>query len=346
MKSGCYTALVTPFTQTGEAVDYRGLDELITFQIENGISGILAAGTTGESPTLAWEEHHKVTETIARKTQGHCLCIAGTGSNNTKESIAATEHAVHAGADAVLLVDPYYNGPSSLEIRKEYIAPVAENFPDVTIIPYIIPGRTGAQLFPEDLAILFKDYPNVNTVKEATANVDNMKRTRECCGADYTILSGDDGMTFQMMTDPLIRAAGVISVITNIAPRAITDMVRYLNDGNDADALKLQKALDPLFGLVTVVTEEKTPYGGVTCRARNPLGVKTLMAILGMPVGSCRQPLGKMSLNGIRKVLAVAKKVQLNNPEILQPLADFFSIDIDERLNNPTFLEGLSYTSY
>jgi 4-hydroxy-tetrahydrodipicolinate synthase len=346
MKSGCYTALVTPFTQTGEAVDYRGLDELITFQIENGISGILAAGTTGESPTLAWEEHHKVTETIARKTQGHCLCIAGTGSNNTKESIAATEHAVHAGADAVLLVDPYYNGPSSLEIRKEYIAPVAENFPDVTIIPYIIPGRTGAQLFPEDLAILFKEYPNVNTVKEATANVDNMKRTRECCGADYTILSGDDGMTFQMMTDPLIRAAGVISVITNIAPRAITDMVRYLNDGNDADALKLQKALDPLFGLVTVVTEEKTPYGGVTCRARNPLGVKTLMAILGMPVGGCRQPLGKMSLNGIRKVLAVAKKVQLNNPEILQPLADFFSIDIDERLNNPTFLEGLSYTSY
>jgi 4-hydroxy-tetrahydrodipicolinate synthase len=346
MKSGCYTALVTPFTQTGEAVDYRGLDELITFQIENGISGILAAGTTGESPTLAWEEHHKVTETIARKTQGHCLCIAGTGSNNTKESIAATEHAVHAGADAVLLVDPYYNGPSSLEIRKEYIAPVAENFPDVTIIPYIIPGRTGAQLFPEDLAILFKDYPNVNTVKEATANVDNMKRTRECCGADYTLLSGDDGMTFQMMTDPLIRAAGVISVITNIAPRAITDMVRYLNDGNDADALKLQKALDPLFGLVTVVTEEKTPYGGVTCRARNPLGVKTLMAILGMPVGSCRQPLGKMSLNGIRKVLAMAKKVQLNNPEILQPLADFFSIDIDERLNNPTFLEGLSYTSY
>ncbi len=148
------------------------------------------------------------------------------------------------------------------------------------------------------------------------------------------------------MTDPLIQAAGVISVITNIAPRAITDMVRYLNDGNDADALKLKKALDPLFGLVTVVTEEKTPYGGVTCRARNPLGIKTLMAVLGMPVGGCRQPLGKMSLNGIRKVLAVAKKVQLNNPEILQPLADFFSIDIDERLNNPVYLEGLSYTSY
>jgi 4-hydroxy-tetrahydrodipicolinate synthase len=345
MKAGCYTAIVTPFTQTAEAVDYRVLDQLIAFQIENGISGILAAGTTGESPTLAWEEHNKITETIARKTHGRCICIAGTGSNNTKESIAATEHAISAGADAVLLVDPYYNGPSSLEIRKEYITPIAEKFPDVTIIPYIIPGRTGAQLFPEDLAVLFKEYPNVNTVKEATANVDNMKRTRKCCGADYMILSGDDGMTFQMMTDPLIQAAGVISVMTNIAPRAITEMVRHLNNGDTADALKFKNALDPLFGLVTIVTEEKTPYGRVTCRARNPLGVKTLMAILGIPVGGCRQPLGKMSLNGIRKVLDTAKAVQQNNPEILQPLADFFSVDIDERLNSPTSLEGLFYTT-
>jgi len=345
MKSGCYTAIVTPFTQAADAVDYQALDQLIAFQIENGISGILAAGTTGESPTLAWEEHHKVTETIVQKTQGKCACIAGTGSNNTKESIAATAHAVNAGAEAVLLVDPYYNGPSSLEIRKEYIAPIAEKFPDVTIIPYIIPGRTGAQLFPEDLAILFKKYPNVNTVKEATANIDNMKRTRECCGADYLILSGDDSMTFQMMTDPLVQAGGVISVITNVAPRAITDMVRYLKNGDDDEALKLKNALDPLFALVTVVTEESTPYGGVTCRARNPLGVKTLMAILGMPVGGCRQPLGKMSLNGIRKVLDTAKTVQQNNPEIWQPLADFFSIDVDERLNDPGSLDGLFYTN-
>ncbi|MBW2513028.1 MAG: dihydrodipicolinate synthase family protein, partial [Deltaproteobacteria bacterium] len=283
-------------------------------------------------------------EIIARKTQGRCTCIAGTGSNNTKESIAATKHAVDAGAHAVLLVDPYYNGPSSLEIRKEYIAPIAEKFPQVTIIPYVIPGRTGAQLFPEDLAILFSDYPNVNAVKEATANVDNMKRTRECCGAEYTILSGDDGMTFQMMTDPLIKAAGVISVITNIAPGAIAEMVRHLNNGAVADALKLKEALDPLFGLVTVITDEKTPYGLVKCRARNPLGIKTLMTILGMPVGGCRRPLGKMSFNGIKKVLAVVKEVQQNNPEIFAPLADFFKVDIDERLNNPIYLEGLYYS--
>jgi 4-hydroxy-tetrahydrodipicolinate synthase len=344
MDAGCYTAIITPFTNSSTAVDYTSLEKLVDFQVASGITGILAVGTTGESPTLTWEEHHKVTQNIAEQTRGRCLCIAGTGSNNTKESLAATGHAIASGADAVLLVDPYYNGPSSLEIRKEYLAPIAEKFPDTTIIPYIIPGRTGAQLFPEDLAILFNRYPNINTVKEATANVDNMKRTRECCGADYTILSGDDSMTFQMMTDPLIKAAGVISVITNIAPRAIAEMVRHLNNGAKSDALKLKKALDPLFALVTVVTEEKTPYGSVTCRARNPLGIKTLMAILGLPVGGCRQPIGKMSLNGIQKVLETAKTVQQNTPEILQPLADFFSVDIDERLNNPTYLEGLFYT--
>jgi 4-hydroxy-tetrahydrodipicolinate synthase len=346
MDAGCYTAIVTPFTSPATVVDYPGLERLVDFQISNGITGVLAVGTTGESPTLDWDEHHKVTEVIAGQTKGKCLCIAGTGSNNTKESLAATEHAVDSGVDAVLMVDPYYNGPSSLEIRNEYIAPVAKAFPDMTIIPYVIPGRTGAQLFPEDLAFLFKDFKNVNTVKEATANLDNMKRTRECCGPDYTILSGDDGMTFDMMTDPNIKAAGVISVATNVAPKAVSDMVRLLNEGNIAEAKKIKTAVEPLFGLVTVTTKEQTPYGEVTCRARNPLAIKTFMAILGMPGGNCRQPLGKMSKNGLEKVLAAAKSVQQNNPEILSPISEFFGIDIDERLNNDTYTEGLYYESY
>lgn len=346
MKPGCYTAIVTPLTQDAAAVDDAGLEKLVEFQIENGITGILAVGTTGESPTLELDELHRVTEAIAAKTRNRCLCIAGTGSNNTKKTLAATKFAVAAGAEAVLLVDPYYNGPSSLEIRNEYVAPVAAQYPDVTIIPYVIPGRTGAQLLPEDLARLFKDYANVNTVKEATANLDNMKRTRACCGPEYNILSGDDGMTFQMMTDPQIKASGVISVITNIAPKAVTEMVQLLNEGNVAEAEKRKTALDPLFGLVTVTTKETTPYGEVTCRARNPLAVKTLMAILGMPGGICRQPLGRMSKNGINKVLETAKGVQAKNPEIFRPLADFFNVDIDERLNNPSYHNGLYYEAY
>jgi 4-hydroxy-tetrahydrodipicolinate synthase len=244
------------------------------------------------------------------------------------------------------MVDPYYNGPSSLEIRKEYIAPVARAFPDVTIIPYVIPGRTGAQLFPEDLAILFNDFKNVNTVKEATANLDNMKRTRECCGPDYTILSGDDGMTFQMMTDPKIQAAGVISVVTNVAPRAVSDMVRLVREGNIPAAEKIKNAINPLFGLVTVTTKEKTPFGEVTCKARNPLAIKTLMAILGMPGGNCRQPLGKLSKNGLKTVIDAARIVQKNNPEIFQPAADFFDLDIKERLSNDSYTQGLYYETY
>jgi len=344
MNTGCYTALITPFR--GDAVDEEGLNRLIDFQIENGITGILAVGTTGESPVLSWEEHNKVIEIVAKKTKGKCLCIAGAGSNNTKEAIAATEHAVKAGADAVLLVDPYYNGPSSLEIRREYVGPVAKAFPDVQIIPYVIPGRTGAQLLPEDLALLNKEFPNVSTVKEATGNIENMKHTREFCGPDFTIFSGDDGMTYEMMTDQHIAAAGVISVASNVVPGAITRMVQFLEDGSTDEAKKLLSGLEPLFGLVTVKTMEKTPYGEVVCRARNPLAMKALISILGMPSGGCRQPLGKMTKKGLKTVLDAARKVQSSNPEIFKPLADFFDVDVENRLNDPSVLEGLYYEEY
>jgi 4-hydroxy-tetrahydrodipicolinate synthase len=344
MKSGCYTAIATPFKDG--AVDYESLEKLVDFQIQNGITGIIAVGTTGESPVLNWDEHNKVTEVVAKKAKGKCLCIAGTGSNNTVESMAGTKHAAATGADGVLLVDPYYNGPSSIEIRREYVAPIAAAFPDLDIIPYVIPGRTGAQLLPEDLALLFKSHPNVSTVKEATANLDNMRRTRECCGEDYMILSGDDGMTFDMMTDPRIKAAGVISVVSNIAPGALTETVKLLNQGNVQEGKTLMQKLEPLFGLVTVKTTEQTPYGDVECRARNPLGLKTIMSVLGMPSGGCRPPLGKMTRNGLEKVLEITKKVQASAPDIFQPLADFFNVDIEERLENPAYREGLYYESY
>ena len=341
MKAGCYTALATPFA--GEAVDYDGLDKLAAFQIESGITGILAVGTTGESPTLSWEEHIKVVEAVAKKTRERCICIAGAGSNNTAETLKACEHAAESGAEAILLVDPYYNGPSSLEIRREYVEPVARAFPGLDVIPYVIPGRTGAQLLPEDLAILNANFDNVSTVKEATGNVDNMKRTRACCGDDFMILSGDDGLTFQIMTDPEVRAAGVISVASNIAPAAVCRLVSLVNQGNIDEAAALEKALSPLFGLVTVVTTEKTPYGDVVCRARNPLGYKTLMTILGLPSGGCRPPLGKMSRQGLDRVLSAARSVQENNPEILAPLGEFFGVDVAARLSDPANWEGLSY---
>ena len=344
MFSGCHTALITPFKD--HELYLEGLEKLVEFQIAGGVSGILAVGTTGESPTLTWEEHNKVIRVVAEKCKGRCKSIAGTGSNNTRETMESTEHAVQVGVDAALLVDPYYNGPSSLEIRREYVAPVAKKFPQIQIIPYVIPGRTGTQLLPEDLALLHKQYANMNMVKEATGNIENMKRTRECCGEDFTILSGDDDMTFTIMTDPVIKASGVISVASNIAPKAVQDMTTLLNEGKQAEAEKLMIALKPLFGIVTVKTQEETPYGTVTCRARNPLATKTLMAILGMPVGPCRRPLGKMTNKGIEVVLGVGRTVWKNNPEILKPVADFFGVDIEARLYNESILAGLRYDQY
>jgi 4-hydroxy-tetrahydrodipicolinate synthase len=246
----------------------------------------------------------------------------------------------------VLLVDPYYNGPSSLEIRREYVGPIAAAFPNLDIIPYVIPGRTGAQLLPEDLALLFSEYPNVRTVKEATASIENMRRTRKCCGPEFTILSGDDAMTFEMMTDTAVRAAGVISVASNVAPRAVSEMVAMLRDGRRAEAKSLAQKLEPLFSLVTVKTTEDTPFGQVVCRARNPLAYKALMSGLGMPSGGCRQPLGKMTPNGIDKVLAALRKVQSESPEILRPAAEFFEVDIAARLENPDHWRDLVYAGY
>ncbi|VEN74085.1 4-hydroxy-tetrahydrodipicolinate synthase [Candidatus Desulfarcum epimagneticum] len=346
MKPGCYTALITPFSDSGDEVDRRGIQKLVDFQTSQGIDGILAVGTTGESPVLTWDEHHAVMETIIAEAKGKCLRLAGTGSNNYKEAMAASEHAAKTGADGILMVDPYYNGPSSLEIRREYISPIARALPDVWVIPYVIPGRTGAQLFPEDLAMLNDAFENLNSVKEATCDPENMKKTRSLCGPDFVIMSGDDPMTFEMMADPEIKAGGAISVTSNIAPAACAEMVRLLNAGETEKARSLNEALSPLFSIVTVKTREKTPFGEVECRARNPLAFKTAMRILGMPCGPCRQPLGKMTRKGLETVIGALKTVQAKNPEIIMPVSEFFGVDIDARLEDLSVLEGLCYDEY
>jgi len=339
---GCYTASVTPMKKNLD-VDYEALEKLVEFQVKQGVSGILAVGTTGESPTLTWEEHNKVIEKIHEFINGRCLTIGGTGSNNTKETMEGTKHAADIGVEAVLLVDPYYNGPSSLEIRKEYVEPVAKAFPDTQVIPYVIPGRSGTQLLPQDLAILHSQYSNVRSVKEATGNLDNMKLTRKVCGEDFDILSGDDDKTFDMMTSLDIKSSGVVSVASNVAPGAIQQMTQALLKKDMKKGEKLMKALKPLFQMVTVKTTEPTPYGERLIKARNPLAFKTLMNILGMISSPLRQPLGKMTNMGLENVLTQARTVQENNPEILEPIEKFFDVNIEERLSNEKYRKGLTY---
>jgi len=341
MFKGCYTALITPMLGKYE-IDFNGLKTLVNFQISQGVSGILAVGTTGESATLDSEEHTAVIERVYA-CSARLMVIAGTGCNCTRKAMENTKKAYDIGVRAVLLVDPYYNGPSSLEIRREYIAPIAEKFPDVQIIPYVIPGRTGTQLLPQDIAILHRQYPNVQAVKESTGDFENMKLIRRLCGENFYILSGDDDKTFKMMTDMEIKASGVVSVVSNIAPAAVQKMASLILEGKVDEAKNLCDKLNPLFQIVTVKTTEETPFGNATVKARNPLPCKTLMNIMGMPAGPLRPPLGKMTQKGLEVVLKAAREVYEKSPEILEPVEEFFDVDLSERLYNEKFWKGLTY---
>lgn len=345
MLRGCYTALVTPMTKDG-FLDWEGLHDLIEFQAENGISGVVAVGTTGESPTVNWHENIEIIERTMQYSTDDMLVIAGTGANSTKECIEGTAEAVRRGAKAVLLVDPYYNGPSSLEIRREYYEPLATEFPNTGIIPYIIPGRTGTMLLPEDLAILVEKFENIIGVKEATGDFNNMRAIRRLCGSGFPILSGDDEKTLTMMDDPTIAAAGVISVVSNVFPGAMSEMINCHLDNGKQRAREIERLLRPIMECVTVKTEEETRFGKVVCKARNPLAIKTLMRILGMPAGPCRQPLGKMTKAGITKLVESANRIYSKAPELFEPIEEFFDIDAGERLSDRRYWEGLYYESY
>jgi 4-hydroxy-tetrahydrodipicolinate synthase len=327
---GCWTALVTPFTEKG-ALDLEGLRQNVTFQIEGGAK-VIPTGTTGESPTVDWREHNQIIEEVVKLVKGRGFVMAGTGSNSTQEALRGTKHAVEVGAEAVLLVDCYYNGPSSLELRTEYYEVIAKEFPKIFITPYVIPGRTGTQLEVEDLAILHRNYKNVRAVKEATGDLERMARTRRLLGEEFDILSGDDDMTFAMMTREDIRAQGVVSVVSNVVPGALAEMTAALYRGDMARGKGLAEALDPLFKIVTVKTVEEYEGFQVPCKFRNPSAIKTLMRGLGMPAGSCRPPLGRMTPKGIAVVREAIRTVYEKNKEVLTPLRDFYKIDLEERI--------------
>lgn len=338
---GAYTALVTPMLEDG-AVDYDGLQKNIEFQLSQGISGVVPVGTTGESPTVTYQEHDDIAVKTLDYVKDRCTVIVGTGSNCTETSLACTMHAAQAGAKAVLMADCYYNGPSSIELMNEYYAPVAELVPEVAIIPYVIPGRTSTALSVEDLAILAASHPNVCAVKEATGDLTRMAKTRELCGVDFAILSGDDDLTYKMLVDPKIAANGVISVMTNVVPKAMQQMVSAARSGDTAKAEELHKALEPLFSVVTVKVEnERTLPDGkvvkVTDKYRNPVAIKTLMNGLGLPSGPYRAPLGKMTEPGVDLVREAVKTVWKNNPEILAPVGEFYGIDIEARVSDERY---------
>jgi 4-hydroxy-tetrahydrodipicolinate synthase len=332
---GCWTAMVTPFNRKGE-IDFVGLEKNIQFQIENG-ANLVPTGTTGESPTLDWREHDRVITRTVKLAKDKDFVIAGTGSNSTKEAFRGTKHAIEVGAQGALLVDCYYNGPSSLELRTQYYEVIAKAFRKAFIVPYVIPGRTGTKLEVEDLAVLHRKYKNVRSVKEATGDLGRMAKTRALLGGDFDILSGDDDRTFEMMTRNDIRASGVVSVMSNIVPGPIGEMVRAILSGNMEKANRLREVLDPLFKVVTVNTIESYEGFEVPAKFRNPLSIKTMMKGLGLPSGPCRQPLGKMTPKGVEIVRNVLKEVYEKDRGVFTALQDFYKVNIEERLSNDRY---------
>ena len=238
--TGAITALVTPF-RNGQ-VAYDDLDRLVDAQIAGGIKGLVPVGTTGESPTLDYDEHIEVIRRVVARAAGRVPVLAGTGSNSTREAVELTHKARAAGADAMLVVAPYYNKPSQEGLFRHFSA-VAEST-DRPVVLYSIPGRCGIEIGVPVVARLLARYPHVNHIKEAGGSCDRVDQLRQACGDALTILSGDDGLTLPFLS---LGAKGVVSVASNLLPAEIVRLCDLALSDRLAEAAALHARLQPLF---------------------------------------------------------------------------------------------------
>ncbi len=286
MFRGSIVAIVTPF-KSGK-VDEKKLRELIDFQIKNGTSGIVPCGTTGESATLNFDEHEKVIEITIDQVKKRVPVIAGTGSNSTAEAIMLTKQAASAGADASLQVSPYYNRPTQKGLYEHFKA-IAQSV-KIPIILYNIAGRTGVNIEPETIAKLAQDCKNIVAVKEASGSLDQMSRIKQLCPKEFDLISGDDGLTLPVLS---IGGTGIISVVANIVPKDVADLVSAFEKGDLKKARELHYKLLPLIKAVFLET--------------NPIPVKTAMGLLGMCESDLRLPMCGMSEGNLEKLKKALK---------------------------------------
>ncbi len=268
---GTITAMVTPFDKSG-AVDYGRLQMIVDEQTAAGIEGICAVGTTGESPTLSHEEHHKVIEKTIEFAAGKCLIVAGTGANSTSEAVSLTKAAIAmGGADASLQVTPYYNKPNAEGLYRHFMTVADLGLP---VILYNVPGRSGKEI-PLDVVARLAKHPNIVAIKEAAGSVERVSAIKNLC-PDFIVLSGDDSLAVPMMS---VGAAGVISVASNVIPKEMGDMVRAALAGDFAAAGKAHAKYYPLFHNLFIDT--------------NPVMVKAAMALMGKIEPVLRLPLAE-----------------------------------------------------
>jgi len=284
MFSGAFTALVTPF-RNGK-VDVEALEGMVEFQIQNGIHGLVPCGTTGETPAMSESEDRLVIETVVRVTNGRVPVIAGTGSNSTDMAIKYTKMAEEVGADGSLQVSPYYNKPTQEGLYRHFAA-IAEST-NLAIILYNIPGRTSVTIDAETTARL-AEIPNIVGTKEATLSMNMAMDVMSLCGEGFDVLSGDDPVTLPLMS---LGGRGVISVASNVAPAAVSNMVNALLKGDWERGRELHYELLPLFRTLFVET--------------NPIPVKTAASILGLCSDEMRMPMIPLqgeNLDTLRRIM-------------------------------------------
>ncbi len=288
--TGAGVAIVTPFLADG-SIDYEGLAQNIEYQIQNGTDAIIICGTTGESSTMTDEEHLECIRFTVEKTNHRIPVVAGTGSNDTRYACKLSKEAQEVGADALLLVTPYYNKTSQAGLIAHFTA-IADSV-DIPIILYNIPGRTGVNIDVPTMAALAK-HPNIVAVKEASGNLSYTVKVIEACGTELDVYSGNDDIIVPMMA---VGAKGVISVLSNVIPKETHELTKLCLDNDFVSAGKLQiHYLDLVNNLFSEV---------------NPIPVKKAMNLLGMPAGPCRLPLVEMGKANAEKLQSALCKLGL-----------------------------------
>jgi 4-hydroxy-tetrahydrodipicolinate synthase len=278
---GVYPAMVTPFTNKDE-IDVEGMRSNIAYLQKGDVAGLVPCGSTGESATLTHDEHKKLVELTVEAAS--VPVIAGTGSNNTAEAVELTRYAQDAGADAALLIVPYYNKPMKSGLIKHFSA-IAEAC-EIPLIMYNIPGRTGINMDAETISTVAHEYSNVAAVKEASANFSQISDIVELTNdLEFSVLSGDDGLTLPMMA---LGATGVISVTADILPKQMGQLTQFCLDGNYAKAREVHYQLAPLFKALFIET--------------NPIPIKKACDLLGLAGGPLRLPLTAMAEPNVAKL--------------------------------------------
>ena len=287
--TGAATAIITPFTETG--IDWDAFGRLIDWQLDSGISAIVAAGTTGEGSTLTDREHEEVISFCVKKAAGRVPVIAGTGSNNTAHAIERTQTACRAGADAVLLVTPYYNKTTQRGLIASFTA--IADASSVPCILYNVPSRTGLNMLPETLSVL-ADHERIAAVKEACGNISQVAKERLLCGDRLDVYSGNDDQTVPILS---LGGKGIISVISNILPKETAEICSRFFSGDVRGAAELQLKMLPLMNQTMIET--------------NPIPIKAACAALGYSRNLLRLPLVEMEEGNRRQLLALMKEIGL-----------------------------------